>query len=60
MIEPILQKLKVPCENAVKDAKLSHHELQEVVLVGGSTRIPVCAGTGEADFRQGAEQEREP
>jgi molecular chaperone DnaK len=40
MIEPILQKLKVPCENAVRDSKLSHHEINEVVLVGGSTRIP--------------------
>jgi molecular chaperone DnaK len=40
MIEPILQKLKAPCENAVKDSKLSHHEIDEVVLVGGSTRIP--------------------
>ena len=40
MLEPILQKLKIPCENAVKDAKLSHHEINEVVLVGGSTRIP--------------------
>jgi molecular chaperone DnaK len=40
MIEPILQKLKVPCENAVKDSKLAHHEIDEVVLVGGSTRIP--------------------
>jgi len=40
MIEPILVKLRVPCENAVKDAKLSHHEIDEVVLVGGSTRTP--------------------
>ncbi|MBS1766566.1 MAG: molecular chaperone DnaK [Acidobacteria bacterium] len=40
MLEPILAKLKVPCENAVKDAKLAHHEIDEVVLVGGSTRIP--------------------
>jgi molecular chaperone DnaK len=40
MLEPILAKLKVPCENAVKDAKLSHHEIDEVILVGGSTRTP--------------------
>ena len=40
MIEPVLQKLKGPCENAVKDAKLAHHEIDEVVMVGGSTRIP--------------------
>ncbi len=40
MIEPILQKLRPPCENAIKDAKLSHHEIDEVILVGGSTRTP--------------------
>ena len=40
MLQPILDKLKVPCENAVKDAKLSHHEIDEVILVGGSTRTP--------------------
>ena len=40
MLEPILAKLKVPCENAIKDAKLSTSEIHEVVLVGGSTRIP--------------------
>ena len=40
MIEPILQKLKGPCENAVKDAKIAHHEIDGVVMVGGSTRIP--------------------
>ena len=41
MIDPIIQKLRGPCENAVKDAKLAHHEIEEVVLVGGSTRIPM-------------------
>ena len=40
MLEPILAKLKVPCENAIKDAKLSISEINEVVLVGGSTRTP--------------------
>jgi molecular chaperone DnaK len=40
MIEPILEKLKVICENALKDARLSHREIEEVLLVGGSTRMP--------------------
>jgi len=40
MMEPILAKLKVPCENALKDAKLTNREIDEVVLVGGSTRTP--------------------
>ncbi len=40
MIEPVLKKLRTPCENAIADAKLSTSQIDEVVLVGGSTRIP--------------------
>jgi molecular chaperone DnaK len=40
LIEDIVQRLKVPCEKAMKDAKLSAKDIDEVVLVGGSTRIP--------------------
>jgi molecular chaperone DnaK len=40
MIQPILDRLKAPCENAIKDAKLSISQIDEVVLVGGSTRTP--------------------
>ena len=40
MIESILQKLRTPCENAIADAKLNISQIDEVVLVGGSTRIP--------------------
>jgi molecular chaperone DnaK len=40
MIAPILDKLKATCENAMRDAKISASQIDEVVLVGGSTRIP--------------------
>jgi len=40
MIQPVLDKLKAPCENALRDAKLATSQIQEVVMVGGSTRIP--------------------
>jgi len=40
MIQPIIEKLKITCENALKDAKLSPSQIDEAVLVGGSTRIP--------------------
>jgi molecular chaperone DnaK (HSP70) len=33
-------RLKTPVNNALKDAKLSVGDLDEVILVGGSTRIP--------------------
>jgi len=40
MIEPILQRLRKPCEAALADAKLDASRIDEVILVGGSTRIP--------------------
>ena len=33
-------RLKTPVENALRDAKLSFKDLDEVILVGGSTRMP--------------------
>jgi molecular chaperone DnaK len=40
MIDDILQRTVVPCERALKDAGITPREIDEVVLVGGSTRIP--------------------
>ena len=40
LVEDVLQKLRVPCEKALKDAGLKPQDVDEVVLVGGSTRIP--------------------
>lgn len=36
----LLQRCRVPVEAALKDAKLSFSEIDEIILVGGSTRIP--------------------
>ncbi|KAM0826014.1 hypothetical protein ACQ4PT_069164 [Festuca glaucescens] len=36
----LIDRLKTPVNNALKDAKLSVSNLDEVILVGGSTRIP--------------------
>ena len=41
MIEPLVEKTKIPCMNALKDAGLSASDIDEVILVGGSTRIPM-------------------
>ncbi|HLM61502.1 MAG TPA: molecular chaperone DnaK, partial [Pyrinomonadaceae bacterium] len=40
LVEPILKKLMPPVEQAIKDAGLEPKNIDEVVLVGGSTRIP--------------------
>ncbi len=40
LAEPILERLKGPCYKALEDAKLTADDIAEVLLVGGSTRIP--------------------
>ena len=40
LVDPILQRLKGPVEQALKDAGVDAKKIDEVVLVGGSTRIP--------------------
>jgi molecular chaperone DnaK len=40
LVEPILARLRGPVETALKDAGLDAKKIDEVVLVGGSTRIP--------------------
>ena len=40
MCADLLDRCRIPVEQALKDAKLSNSDIDEVVLVGGSTRIP--------------------
>ncbi len=40
LVEPVFDRLKGPCHRAIDDAKLKAGEIAEVLLVGGSTRIP--------------------
>jgi molecular chaperone DnaK len=40
MISDILEKLEGPTKQAIKDAKLEENNLNKVIFVGGSTRIP--------------------
>ena len=40
MMEPLLRRTLDPCKRAMADADLTPSQLDEVVMVGGSTRIP--------------------
>ena len=40
LITPLLNRIRGPVESALKDAKLSKSDIDEVLLVGGSTRVP--------------------
>jgi len=41
LCEPVFDRLKNPCIKAIQDAKLALKDIAEVLLVGGSTRIPI-------------------
>lgn len=43
MIDDILQRTMQPCKQALADAGLTPNDIDEVVMVGGSTRIPKVA-----------------
>ena len=40
LVDSLLQKLVAPCEKAIKDSGKSKEQIDEIILVGGSTRIP--------------------
>jgi molecular chaperone DnaK len=40
LCKSIFDRLLIPCKKAMEDAKTSKDDIQEVILVGGSTRIP--------------------
>jgi len=40
MISDLVERTRIPCEKALKDAGYSASDIDQVILVGGSTRIP--------------------
>lgn len=40
LIEPLIQKTLIACRRALRDANISKSEIAQVVMVGGSTRVP--------------------
>ena len=52
MVDPLIERTKGPVMQALRDAKLSPSDIDEVVLVGGSTRIPKVQETVEKIFNK--------
>ena len=50
LADKLIQACLVPCENALKAASLSKSDIDEVILVGGSTRIPAIQTLVEKFF----------
>ena len=45
LIQPLIDKTIICCEQAMKDAGLKKNEIDEIIMVGGSTRIPLVKET---------------
>ena len=52
LLAPIAERTLAPCKRALKDADLSPEEVDEVVLVGGSTRMPLIRRMVEELFEK--------
>ena len=48
----LVRRSLIPCEKALKDAGLKNSDIDEVILVGGSTRIPAVQTEVEKLFGQ--------
>ena len=48
LCKPLINRCKIPVEKALTDARLDKSEINEVVLVGGSTRIPAIQNLVES------------
>ena len=60
LIQPILDRTVAPCKQALKDAKLKPEEIDQVVLVGGSTRIPKVRTLVQDLFKRTAHTDLNP
>lgn len=56
----LVERTLGPCRKAMQDAKLSTSDIQEVLLVGGSTRIPAVQEAVEKFFNQKANRSLNP
>jgi molecular chaperone DnaK len=60
IISPIVERSRPPCQQALKDAKLKPADIDHVVLVGGTTRMPLVQKTVEEIFGQKPKREVDP
>ena len=58
LIEPVLNRTSGPCRQALSDAGITPEQIDEVVLVGGSTRIPAVRQLVDDLFKLSARGKR--
>jgi molecular chaperone DnaK len=52
LVEPLLERLIAPCQTALKDAGITVKQLNELILVGGMTRMPCVIEKAKEIFQK--------
>ena len=52
LVEPLLERLIAPCQTALKDAGITVKQLNELILVGGMTRMPCVIEKAKEIFQR--------
>lgn len=60
LVDPLIKKTLVPCENALRDAKLTKDQIDYVILVGGMTKMPKVRETVKNFFNKQPSAEVNP
>ncbi|MDH5647895.1 MAG: molecular chaperone DnaK, partial [Candidatus Heimdallarchaeota archaeon] len=60
LVMHLIEKTRKPCEDAMKESGLSKNEIDEVILVGGSTRIPKVKEFVKEFFGKAADESVNP
>ncbi|MBO4388100.1 MAG: molecular chaperone DnaK, partial [Spirochaetales bacterium] len=52
LVADLIERTKVPCQNALRDAGLKASDIDQVILVGGSTRVPAVQAMVKEIFQK--------
>jgi len=52
LVDPIIKKSLLPCRRALRDAGIELDDIEDIVMVGGSTRVPRVRELVEGFFKQ--------
>ena len=56
----LIERCRAPCQSCLKDAKLSISDIDEIILVGGSTRMPSAQAVAKEIFGKQPKQDVNP
>jgi molecular chaperone DnaK len=60
LVEPVVERCKIPMDNALRDADLTRNEIDHIIMVGGPTRMPMIQSLLKNHFGKDPERGIDP